>query len=132
MPAPRKPTAVLSLAGRFKKDPKRGRARANEPVDNAPLGDPPEYFQPTERQIWNEIQHQLVDGVALASDRHAFEMLVRLVGLMRTNGIGSLEGAQLTQMTKLFTLFGMTPADRSRVSAPPGGRRRANAFTKLG
>jgi hypothetical protein len=129
MPRPRKPTTVLKLVGAGKKNPARLRERADEPIDNNPLGAPPKRLMPTERKIWSELQAELVEGVALASDRQAFEVLVRLLGMMRTNGIAAMEGAQLSQMNKLFTLFGMTPADRSRVKAPPKNTKK-NPFAQ--
>lgn len=129
MPANRKPTEVLKLVGAGKKNPARLRERAGEPTDNDPLGDPPAYLMATEREIWGVLKDQLVEGVALASDRMAFEVLCRLVGLMQTNGIGGMEVGQIAQMNKLFVAFGMTPADRSRVKAPPKNTKK-NPFAQ--
>lgn len=115
MPRQRKPTTILDLTGRLKHDKKRYQGRKDEPVVNGPLGGPPDRLDPNQRAIWLEIQGELVEGVALASDRQSFELLVRLVDRCRRN---DLDGAGLAMMGRLFVAFGMTPADRSRVSAP--------------
>lgn len=124
MPNHRKPTQILDLTGRLAHDRKRYEDRANEPRDNAPLGDPPEWLPATEREIWEQVAAQLVAGVALASDRSAFESMVRLIAKERRDG--ELSGPEGSRLSRLFAGFGMTPADRSRVSVPP--RAAANAF----
>jgi len=128
MPAPRKPTQILSLTGRLAHDKKRYRNRKDEPTENGPLGDPAPHLPPTERELWKEIAGLLVPGVALASDRLAFEGLVRMAAKLRDNTIGV---GERTQLFKMFERFGMTPADRSRVSvAGQGGKK--NPFAGLG
>lgn len=129
MPRPRKPTAILSLEGRFRKNPARGRAREDEPVENEPLGGPSSHLRATEREIWVSVQKTLVDGVALESDRHSFELMVRLVSAMQG---GTIDPKEIGHLIRLFALFGMTPADRSRVSAPKSRGKTVNPFKKLG
>jgi len=129
MAPPRKPTTILHLNGALRKNAKRYADRADEPIDNEPLGDPPSHLQPTEAAVWHEIKGQMVEGVALASDRLAFEMLCRLVGAVRTSGVDALDGAGRAQMTKLLASFGLTPADRSRVKAPPSAKK-GNPFAR--
>ena len=70
--------------------------------------------------LWDEIKGYLAPGVLKQSDCPAFETLVRLVAIER--GMHKISGfrIQLTdpergQMIKLFSLFGMTPSDRSKV-----------------
>lgn len=128
MPRPRKPTKVLDLTGRLKHNPKRYRDRLNEPVHNAPLGGPPDHLPPTEREIWAELAKQLVEGVALASDRAAFETLTRLVSMERA---GQIQGKDRGHLLRLYQMFGMSPSDRSRVSAPAPAKA-GNPFGNLG
>lgn len=128
MPNRRKPTKILELAGAFKHNPARGRERAAEPVSNAPISEAPPRLEATEREIWNEIRGQLVEGVALESDAIAFETLVKLVAAMRR---GALDAKEMGHLVRLFGLFGMTPADRSRVSVPTGAKPK-NSFAALG
>ena len=44
MPAKRIPTAIHQMKGSFEKNPSRGRARADEPKPDGPLGAPPADF----------------------------------------------------------------------------------------
>lgn len=128
MPRPRKPTRILELTGRLKHNRKRYAGRQAEPVDNDPLGDPPERLAKSLRALWTELAGSLVPGVALASDRPAFECLVRLVGRDRR---GDLSPGDRAHMLRLLMAFGMTPADRSRVAAP-ARRPAGNPFSSLG
>ncbi len=129
MPRPRKPTGILDLTGRLKHDKKRFADRADEPVDNDPLGEPPAAFNEVQRRLWVEVKAELVDGVGLASDRRSFGSLVRL---LEKEERGELTAAELAAMIKLYTLFGMTPSDRSRVKAPKKTAANANPFSQLG
>lgn len=128
MARPRKPTTVLELTGRLKHNRKRYQDRAREPVENTPLGDPPTRLGATEREVWDELKGRLVEGVALNSDATAFEGLVMLEARRRENRV---TGSELALWKQLLSLFGMTPADRSRVSAPAKGKT-ANPFAKIG
>jgi hypothetical protein len=125
---PRKPTTILELVGRLKHDPATRRARANEPTDNGPLGDAPARLNASQREVWDELKGTLVEGVALVSDASAFEGLVWLEEKRRRNDI---TGPELSLWKQLHSLFGKTPADRSRVSVPKAGPK-ANPFGKLG
>jgi hypothetical protein len=130
MPTPRKPTAILDLTGRLRHDPQRARARANEPVRNEPLGNPPTRLNAALQEVWREILGKLVVGVALESDAMAFESLVRMVFKERDKG--ELNGPDGARLDRLYARFGMTPSDRSRVSAPKQGADKSNPFKKLG
>lgn len=128
MPKPRTPTRILDIRNAFKKHPERRKLRQNEPTENAPLGDPPSRLNEVQSRIWREVQSELVDGVALASDRRAFGTLVRL---LEREERGELDKGDLAQMTKLYERFGMTPADRSRVQVAKDPNAK-NRFGKLG
>ncbi|MDX2061372.1 MAG: hypothetical protein SFV24_26405 [Gemmatimonadales bacterium] len=128
MPRPRKPTSILDLTGRLKHDKKRYADRADEPVDNDPIGEPPAAFNEVQQRIWRDVKAELVDGVGLASDRQSFGTLVRLLEKQERN---DLTAAELAALIKLYTLFGMTPSDRSRVKAPKKNAAHANPFGQL-
>ena len=128
MPRPRKPTSILDLTGRLKHDKKRYADRADEPVDNDPIGEPPPAFNEVQQRIWRDVKAELVDGVGLASDRQSFGTLVRLLEKQERN---DLTAAELAALIKLYTLFGMTPSDRSRVKAPKKNAAHANPFGQL-
>jgi len=129
MPTPRKPTKILDLTGRLKHDPKRYASRKNEPVDDRPLGGPPGKMDEVEQRIWREVADELVPGVAVRGDRRAFGTLVKLLAKEERN---DLMAADRSQLVTLYTRFGMTPSDRSRVSAPPKKKASDNPFTQLG
>ena len=65
------------------------------------------------RSYGRRSSHNLPPGVGKVSDRHAFEMLVRLMAKERADSINNNERGQLI---KLLGSFGMTPADRSKIS----------------
>jgi hypothetical protein len=113
----RKPTNLHVLHGTLRKD--RHADRAGEP-HGAPLpAEAPRHIvDPDLRAIWAELAGTLPDGVATAGDSVAFECLMRLVGKMRLRPAG-LPAPELSQLRHLLAAFGMTPADRSRVSASP-------------
>jgi phage terminase small subunit len=116
MPQPRKPSNVLKMSGAFDKNPDRGRARANEPVPAGELGGPPKHLSPAAKKIWLELAKQLPAGVAADCDRLSFELIVTLMSRFRD---GSIRGFELTAMNSLLSRFGLTPADRSRISVTP-------------
>jgi phage terminase small subunit len=119
------PTAILEAKGAFLINPQR--ARPNEPKGDHPLGSPPKYLSKEQKKIWKEIAKRLLPGVALESDRDAFELMVRLTAAMR-HGVKMADGtimpaevamkaADRSTLISLWSRFAMTPADRSRVSA---------------
>lgn len=83
VPRPRKPTAVLEANGAFAKNPQRKRARAGEPVDTRPIGEPPAYFDAVHVEAWHEVCAQSPPGVLGKSDALILEMTVRLLVRMR-------------------------------------------------
>lgn len=116
MPQPRKPSKILEMTGAFDKNPDRGRARVNEPVPTGELGGPPKHLDDKAKKIWKELSKILPRGVAADCDRLSFELIVTLMSRFRD---GSIRGFELTVMNSLLSRFGLTPADRSRVSATP-------------
>lgn len=113
----RKPTAVLEASGTFEHDPQRRRARLGEPTVIGTLGEPHESLTDSEKALWRELATQLPPGVAGKSDRWAFEELVRLAYRVRTGEAMLMERRLLLSY---LSKFGLTPSDRSKVSAVPG------------
>ena len=85
-----------------------------------PLGPPPADWKPAAKALWHEIGGMIPLGVAGKSDRIVFEVLVRMVAKVREKP-ESLTPALASQIRACAAAFGMSPADRSRVSAPPSG-----------
>jgi hypothetical protein len=116
MSRPRKPTAILEASGAFIKDPQR--RRPYEPRATTPLGSPPERLEAREQEIWYEIAAQLAKGVGTGADRPAFEVLVCLMAMFRHER-GKMNTALVSVLISLLGKFGLTPADRSKISVPP-------------
>ena len=114
MPAPRKPTNVLELKGAFRRNPKRKRARGNEPPPNGAIGRVPGHLSEEERNAWRQIVRDAPPGVLCKADRLAVESAARCLAILRETD--SLRWA--AELRHWLVRLGMTPADRSRVSAP--------------
>jgi hypothetical protein len=117
------PTEILDAKGSFLKHPERH--RPNEPQETRPLGNAPKYLTDEQKKLWGEIAHNLPPGVGKISDRFAFEMLVRLMAKERADAINNNQRGQLI---KLLGSFGMTPADRSKISIEPPPLNRLQRF----
>ena len=115
MSRPRKPTSLHVIQGTLRTT--RHRDRKDEPKVLDPLGGPPLGFPAEAKLLWAEVESYIPAGVAKKSDRVMFEVLLRLVAKMR-EGPESMTPALAAQVRTACAVFGMTPADRSRVSAP--------------
>ena len=119
MTRPWTPTQILDKRGSFLRHPERKRAREGEPKPNAPLGNPPAELDREHKCVWRKVAAKIPFGVASNCDEVAFEILVCLIVSFRQRrrqNVPQVVG-EIAQMNKLFTQFGMTPADRSRVHA---------------
>jgi phage terminase small subunit len=114
MAKPRTPSAVLEARGAFDKDPGRRRedfeAGAFDPT-------PPSYFSPKQKAVWKEIVGVLPATVLQATDRMAVELVSRLIAHFRALPDEGVTASQVAQIRTALATLGMTPADRSRVSA---------------
>lgn len=114
MPKPRTPSTVLEARGAFDKDPGRRRedfeAGAFDPT-------PPKYFKIKQKEVWNEIVGVLPAAVLQATDRMAVELAARLIAQFRAAPDSEVTSSQVAQIRTALAVLGMTPADRSRVSA---------------
>jgi hypothetical protein len=111
----RTPTAVLVARGSFRKDPKRGRARENEPVVETPLGAPPAHLTDVQRKLWDELAGIAPVGVLTGLDRWAVEAAVVLMAAFRE----SPSSTKYQAVRQALAALGMTPTDRSKVSVAP-------------
>lgn len=119
MPRARTPTNVLELSGAFKKNPKRGRERADEPEPKAGIGPAPEWLGDAERKAWDYIVGCVMPGVLGDSDRVYLEVAAELLALKRAVGVMEMESAKLNRLEMMLGKLGMNPADRSRVKGKP-------------
>ena len=116
MARPRTATNVLALRGTFKKNPDRGRARADEPVVTEPLGDPPEQLSAECCVAWDYLHKCAPYGVLTRADRVAFELAAVLFAQFRQSPF-EMDSAKIARLNALLGQFGMTPSDRSKVTA---------------
>lgn len=115
MGRPRTPTEILERRGAFKHDPQRGRARDGEPSDLQELGDPPAHITGNVLDAWCDIVNASHEGVLSDADSIALEMAAHLLAGFRAKP-ESFAVSKLTRLEGLLSKFGMTPADRSRVT----------------
>lgn len=123
MARPRKPTNVLRLKGADRVHPERMREREGEPENVCPIGGPPEWLDEDERKAWGDIVGQAIPGVLGGADTVSMEVAAMLLAKFRR---GENTGPELSQLIKLLSQFGMTPADRSKINLP--GKKKKNAF----
>lgn len=132
MPAHRKPTSVLALTGSHRHNPARARARANEPQPTGEIGEPPETLSELERTCWCEIVAMAHPGTLCASDRLFVEHGAHLLALLRAKS-WQVPAVMLVRWEAFLSKLGLTPADRSRVSAvPPHQPSPLDEFTMAG
>lgn len=113
MARPRTPTKVLEARGAFKKDPQR--KRDGEPECNNPLGAPHESLNEMEAKCWHELAHNAPAGVLTEADRIPMEMASALLAEFRLDR-AAFTGQKLARLQSLCGAFGMTPADRAKLS----------------
>lgn len=114
MPKPRTPSAVLEARGAFAHNPDRAR----EDFDSGAFDrKAPAYFNESQIDVWDEIVRLLPASVLQATDRLAVELTSRLIARFRSIEDGDVNMAQVAQIRTALATLGMTPADRSRVSA---------------
>ena len=111
---PRKPTNVLEFSGALDKNPQRRRARAGEPKPDKPLGACPRSQNDRVRAAWNFIKRSAPAGVLTKADRTG--VLAAAICLAEFELNGSLD--HIKEYRQWASRFGLTPADRSRVSIP--------------
>lgn len=128
MPRPRKPTNLLILSGALDHDRKRYSDRAGEPVDDRPLGPPPEKIRAPVRAAWLEIE-RLAPWLVFA-DRLAVEIAARLLVFVRAAGMGGATPGHISRLQAALGALGLTPADRSKVSM--SARKPGNSFERFG
>lgn len=120
----RTPSNILDARGSFRKNPQRARADA---TDARPLGDPPMHLSEAQLAAWLEIVADAIPGLLNAADRVSVEIAAVTLAKIRD---GSAIGGDYRLLANLLGRFGMTPADRSRVSAPQPKAKR-NEFADL-
>ena len=152
----RKPTKLKELSGTNRKD----RANPREPkLQPVPIGEPPEDLTEFEMAAWVELR-VVVDPmtIATAADLTAFRQMVEDVGMLASLRKSFIDAGGLpvySEMTKTgeqlrmrpevysiptyrklvllhFARWGLTPADRARVSTLSDDLPKTNPIAKFG
>lgn len=123
----RKPTALLELRNSFANNP--ARKRDNEPIVTEPLGMPPDRLTEDQAMAWQEIANNCAPGVLMQADRHSLEMAAVLLAEFWANSV-NMKGTHINLLERLLSKFGMTPSDRSKVTAS-GGAEKENPFARF-
>ncbi|WP_185749583.1 hypothetical protein [Stutzerimonas xanthomarina] len=124
MARPRTPTNLLDARGSFRKHPERKRV---DPDTAGPLSAAPDHLTEQALECWQDIVASAPHGVITDSDRIALELAANLLAQFRTDP-GEFKSMRLVRLEVLLGKFGMTPADRSRVSIAPRAKPSANPF----
>jgi len=113
MPAARLPAAKAKATGADAKNPQRHRDRA-EP-QSKPLGDAPSFLDGFGRQAWEGFKREL--PWLMESDRAVMEVCAQVRGLLLAGE--DVGVTKLSMYQSILSKLGATPADRSKVGAPP-------------
>ena len=116
MARPRKPSNVLELTGAFRKNPARAAEREGEPPAQVPIGPAPKHFSPEQVDAYDELVRRAHAGVLCDSDGVAVEVGAVLLARLR-KAPDDFTAGEFGRLQAILGTLGMTPADRSKVSA---------------
>ena len=119
----RTPTSILDAKGAFNQNPQR--RRPDEPEPTGELGNPPKFMTKDEKKIWRELSRRIAPGVAYADNRDPFVLLVRLTDKLYKD---TASDTQQKTLINLWSKFGLTPADRSKVAVEKGSKSALSTF----
>lgn len=129
----KKPALLKELNGSAAHDP--GRVNQNAPVPARGIGPAPDHFCEARVELWDYLVRIMHPGVLGEPDRLTFELMVELYYRHRFGDrekdsvLPVLNGGEMNQLISLAARFGMTPADRQKISMPEGKKK--NAFGDL-
>ena len=110
----RKPAELVAIDGSLEHDRKRYSARLHAPKKSNPLGNPPSHLPATQKKLWKELVKNTPAGVLTVADRFLVELTTGLLFKMRT---GDISTGETSQLVSCLSRMGLTPSDRSKVSA---------------
>jgi len=120
MGRPKTPSKVLAMRGSYKAHPERrpkGEPQGDEWDNKQPPG-----LTVAEKKIWKELVAMSPPGVLQVGDRWSVELLVRLMTRYR-KAKGLLHQAEMNQLIRCLTEFGMSPASRAKVVVKDKGKK---------
>ena len=105
---------MLEATGALAHDAKRYAHRASEPKPTDPLGPAPKHFSKGQKAVWKEVATTAPSNVLKNTDRWVVELAAVLMTKIRS---GNYTSSDVGHLRSCLASMGMTPADRSRVSA---------------
>lgn len=122
----RKSTKALELSGALAHDPSKYADRLKEPSKGLrPIGDPPSYFTKAQREAWYEVLNTVHAGTVFEEDRFAVEEFAKIRVELRGSKVSP---ATYNRFFQFLKLFGLSPADRSRVAVQDNASTEDNPF----
>jgi hypothetical protein len=114
MANPRTPLAKAKATGRTQVNPARFKTR-KEPPKQQPLGKPSRMLTDRQAEAWEAFRKEL--PWLMESDRRLVEVASKLTADMWDSTDINIRG--MTLLRQCLSLMGATPADRTRIYAPP-------------
>lgn len=137
MPRPRTPLPIAEATGAIEKNKKRFEGRDKVPLPQGPIGEPPNYFDDVDRDLWREVVELPAPGILTSADRLLVEITVKLLRRLRLieyaepeegrqrQQITPLTGVEMGHLRACLGSMGCTPADRTRVHAGDDGKEKS-------
>jgi len=119
MPRPRTPTSILKLRDSFTTHPERLRDRAGEPAPAGNVGRPASWMSAAQRECFEELVARAYVGTLGAGDRFVIELGAVLLEELRRQP-GNMSAAKMARLHAVLGSLGLTPADRSKITAARG------------
>jgi len=127
MARPRLPDELHVITGAWDKNPNR--RRTGTPKSENPFGNPPKYFAADEKKCWKEILENALPGVLTGADRWVAETACIIMAKMRRRE--NMHGNEMSLLVTCLSKLGMTPVDRTRLSATPDKKDSDNPYAEF-
>ena len=116
MPRPRTPTNILKLRDSFTTHPERARHRVNEPTPERGIGPAPAWMSDAQAAVYREVVRASHPGTLSGGDQFVVELCAVLLHELRADA-ANMPAARLSRLHAALGSLGLTPSDRSRISA---------------
>lgn len=115
----KKPMALRELHGTANRNKQRNNTNAPKPKRG--IGPPPEHLSAAQARAWDYLVSVMFEGVLGESDRPTMEILACLFARFRAVNYDDLEaktlsGTELAMLQKIMASYGMSPADREKIT----------------
>ena len=133
MANPKKPLALRELHGTANRN--NHRDNNDQPRIVKGIGPSPEHFSEDQSKTWDYLVSIMFAGVLSESDRPSLEMMAILFHRFRYGSyedgsvLPALAVGELARLDSLFSRYGMTPSDRTRIVVPKPEKK--NSFESL-